>query len=130
MLPLPDDEAPARAFARYLAGGQLAFQRCAACAAAIFYPRVLCPTCGATELRWEISSGRGTVYATTTLHPRGEAPYNVALIDLQEGFRMMSRVDGIDPAEVRIGMDVRLKVLPAHDQAEAIAMFEPWELAA
>ncbi|HEY0601795.1 MAG TPA: Zn-ribbon domain-containing OB-fold protein [Herpetosiphonaceae bacterium] len=127
---MPDDEAPARAFARYLAAGQLAFQRCAACAAAIFYPRVLCPTCGATDLRWEISGGRGTVYATTTQHPRGEAPYNVALIDLDEGFRMMSRVEGIAPSEVRIGMDVRLKVLPARDEAESIAVFEPWEPAA
>lgn len=129
MTPLPDNEAPARVFTRYLVAGQLAFQRCAACAAAIFYPRVLCPVCGATDLRWEISSGRGTVYATTTLHSRGEAAYNVALIDLAEGFRMMSRVDGIEPTEVRIGMEVRLKVLPAQDDAEAIAVFEPWEAA-
>lgn len=127
MTPLPDDEAPARAFARYLAAGQLAFQRCAACAATIFYPRVLCPVCGATDLRWETSSGRGTVYATTTLHPRGEASYNVALIDLREGFRMMSRVEGVAPAEVRIGMDVQLKVIPARDETEVLAVFEPWE---
>lgn len=129
MTPLPDHEAPARVFARYLAASQLAFQRCAACAAAIFYPRVLCPVCGATDLRWEISSGRGTVYATTTLHSRGEAAYNVVLIDLVEGFRMMSRVEGMEPTEVRIGMEVRLKVLPAQDDVAAIAVFEPWEAA-
>ncbi len=54
---------------------------------AVFPPRV-----GPYE--WKVSAGTGTVYATTTVHRRGEEPYDVSLIDLDEGFRIMSRVRG------------------------------------
>jgi hypothetical protein len=57
-----------------------------------------------------VSSGLGTVYATTVTHPREGAPYNVALIDCDEGFRLMSRVEEIAPDGVRIGMRVRLRI--------------------
>lgn len=87
--------APEGVFAHHLAEGKLTYQYCQTCSAAVFYPRVLCPSCGRTALEWRISSGRGTVYSTTTVYRRREAPYNVALIDLAEGFRMMSRVVSI-----------------------------------
>jgi hypothetical protein len=48
----------------------------------------------------------GTVHATTVARPRGEEPYNVALVDFEDG-RRMSRVEGVAPEEVRIGMRVR-----------------------
>ncbi len=51
----------------------------------------------AADLEWRVSAGLGTVYATTVVHPREGAPYNVALIDMDEGFRMMSRVEDIAP---------------------------------
>ena len=50
----------------------------------------------------------GTVYATTVVRPRGEAPYNVVLVDFADG-RRMSRVEGIAPEDVRIGMAVRAR---------------------
>ena len=50
----------------------------------------------------------GTVYATTVVRPRGEEPYNVALVDLPEG-RRMTRVEGVAPEAVRIGMPVRMR---------------------
>ena len=50
----------------------------------------------------------GTVYATTVVRPRGEEPYNVALVDLPAG-RRMTRVEGIAPEDVRIGMTVRIR---------------------
>jgi uncharacterized OB-fold protein len=71
---------------------------------------VLCPGCGGTRLRWEASAGIGTVYASTTLHRRDEAPYDVSLVDLDEGFRMMSSVVGVAPGDVRIGMRVRVAI--------------------
>jgi hypothetical protein len=59
--------------------------------------------------QWRVSAGLGTVHATTVARPRGQEPYNVALIDLDEGFRMMSRVEDLPPQDVRIGMRVRVR---------------------
>jgi hypothetical protein len=65
---------------------------------AVFRPRV-----GSSE--WRVSAGRGTVYATTVAHRRAGDPYNIVLVDLDEGFRMMSTVVAGEP---RIGARVRL----------------------
>jgi uncharacterized OB-fold protein len=84
-----------------IALGELRFQRCRSCEAVVFYPRVLCPGCGGAELTWERSEGRGVVYSTTTVRRR-DGDHDVSLVDLDEGFRMMSTVLG-EPDEVRIG---------------------------
>jgi hypothetical protein len=76
---------------------------------AVFPPRVCAPGTG-TPLDWRISAGLGTVYSTTVVHPREGAPYNVALVDLDEGFRMMSRVDGVAPEAVAIGLRVKVRM--------------------
>ena len=91
----------------------------------VFYPRLAAPGTGGA-LQWEVSAGLGTVYATTTLHPRNADAYDVSLIDLDEGFRMMSRVEGIDPQDVRIGMRVKVRMVPAGDQP-AYPVFDPME---
>jgi uncharacterized protein len=103
-------EPPALVYRRYLESGVLAFQRCAGCGAAVFYPRVLCPLCGGNDLTWETSSGRGVIYATTAVYRRDGDPYNVVLVDLEEGFRMMSRVDGVPAKGVEVGTRVMLGV--------------------
>ena len=103
-------EPPAAVYRRYLEAGVLGFQRCAGCGAAVFYPRVICPFCGGADLAWQTSSGRGVVYATTAVYRREGAPYNVVLVDLEEGFRMMSRVAGVPAEDVEIGMRVTLRV--------------------
>ena len=103
-------EPPAEVYRRYLESGRLGFQRCSGCGAAVFYPRVVCPFCGGANLAWETSSGRGVVYATTAVYRRDADPYNVALIDLEEGFRMMSRVEGVPAEEVEVGTKVILRM--------------------
>ena len=115
--------APAEVYRRYLEGGELGFQRCGDCEAAVFYPRVICPVCGSASLFWETSSGRGTVYATTAVHRRNREPYNVSLVDLEEGFRIMSRIEGLPAEEVRIGMLVRLRVDETEDGP--VVIFSP-----
>lgn len=105
-----DGGTPAEVYGRYLESGRLGFQRCAGCGAAVFYPRVLCPDCGSADLTWETSSGLGVVYATTAVYRRDSNPYNVVLVDLEEGFRMMSRVDGVPAEEVEIGTRVALRI--------------------
>ncbi|CAM3920640.1 DNA-binding protein [Bordetella tumulicola] len=108
----PQASGPDLHYQQALAQGKFLIQRCDACARAVFYPRMVCPHCGAPDLRWETPSGRGTVYSTTIVRRKAEAggDYNVALIDLDEGVRMMSRVEGMAPDAVRIGMDVRADV--------------------
>jgi uncharacterized OB-fold protein len=113
-------EAPAEVYQCYLEAGKLSFQRCTDCSEVIFYPRVLCPTCGSGALEWQESSGRGTVYATTAVYRRDGEPYNVALVDLEEGFRMMSRIGDVPAEEVEVGLGVRLEVREQEDKPVAI----------
>jgi uncharacterized OB-fold protein len=88
---------PAEVFAEHCARGELAYQLDAE--GRPLFP----PTMRGVE--WRVSAGRGAVYATTVVHRRGEDPYGVSLVDLDEGFRMMSRVDG----EHAIGTRVRVR---------------------
>jgi uncharacterized OB-fold protein len=104
------DESPRAHFEAGCARGVLLYQWDAAAGRAVFYPRVL------GGLEWRESAGAGTVYAATTIRPRGGPPRGVALIDLDEGFRMMSRVRA---DEVRIGMRVRVAF------AEGVPVFDP-----
>jgi uncharacterized protein len=103
-------QSPLAVYEAYLEQGELAYQWSLEANRAVFYPRVLCPFTGSDRLEWRISTGLGTVYATTVVHPREGAPYNVALIDCDEGFRLMSRVEDVPPDEVTIGMRVRFHV--------------------
>lgn len=103
--------APATVFDRYADEGELAYQECTACGGSIFPPRVLCPHCGSGILRWQVSAGWGRVYSLSTITPRGHEPYTVALIDLAEGYRMMSTVSG--PGEVAIGDPVQVSFTTA-----------------
>ncbi len=122
---MSSEEAPAEVYRRYLEAGELGFQRCRDCGAAVFYPRVLCPTCGGVSLEWRASGGRGTVYATTAVYRRDAEPYNVALVDLDEGFRMMSRVEGVPAEEVEIGARVALKI--SREDDGVVPVFVPEE---
>jgi uncharacterized OB-fold protein len=106
----PSSRAPLDVYIAHLARGELAFQRTPE-GTPVFFPRLAAPGSGATDLQWHVSAGLGTVYAATTIHPKGEAAYNVSLIDMDEGFRLMSRVEGIDAAAVKIGMRVRVRVI-------------------
>ena len=103
-------ESPLALYQAHLEKGELAYQWSPEAGKAVFYPRVICPFTGSDRLEWRVSAGLGTVYATTVTHPREGAPYNVALIDCDEGFRLMSRVEDIAPEAVQIGMRVRFRV--------------------
>jgi uncharacterized OB-fold protein len=64
------------------------------------------------DLEWVPASGLGTVYSATVIRPKPPSPpYNVCLIDLDEGPRMMSRVDGIPADAVKIGMRVKASIV-------------------
>jgi len=113
---------PNAVFMDYCQKDQLAFQRSPS-GKAIFYPRIVEPKTGEL-LSWELSKGVGTVYSTTVIYSRDEKPYNVALIDLDEGYRMMSRVEGIDPEHIRIGMRVQVD-MRTFDDGKKYPIFSP-----
>ncbi len=99
-------------FRAFLTEGRFMIQRSRSSGAHVFYPRVIAPGTGARDLEWVEASGRGVVYSTTVVRKRPPEPsYNVALIDLAEGPRMMSRVEGIDPAAVTIGSAVQARII-------------------
>ncbi|MSO38472.1 MAG: hypothetical protein EXQ69_09545 [Acidimicrobiia bacterium] len=89
-------------------------QRCAQCARLRFYPRALCPYCYSHEASWQPVAGKGFVYAATVVHRppspafAADVPYVVAIIELDEGPRMMSNVVGCTPESVVVGMLVEV----------------------
>ncbi|MFF5289564.1 Zn-ribbon domain-containing OB-fold protein [Paractinoplanes globisporus] len=91
-----------------LAAGELRYQRCRTCEEAVFYPRICCPHCGGTDLVFAVSAGRGTVYSTTAIRRRDLPSYAVTMVDLAEGFRILSSVHDIPAEDVAIGMAVRI----------------------
>ncbi|MEW1973849.1 OB-fold domain-containing protein [Microbacterium profundi] len=105
---LSPQTAPSVVFDAFAAEGILAFQECPECSRAVFPPRVLCPRCGSGTLEWKSSTGIGTVYSCTTISPRDGQPYTVALIDLAEGYRMMSTVT--DPLGEPVSIGDRVAV--------------------
>ena len=112
-------------FARHQAAlneGRFLIQRCISCAKAVYFPRELCPHCGQAELTWVQPAGTGTVYAVTTVRRKPEAggDCNVSLIDLDEGVRLMSRVEGVTSGDVRIGQRVRARVMQQGGQGVVV----------
>ncbi|WP_447918915.1 Zn-ribbon domain-containing OB-fold protein [Achromobacter aegrifaciens] len=113
---------PEQIYLEGLTAGRFQIQRCADCSLAVFYPRCVCPHCGGMALHWFTPSGKGVVYATTTVYRKPEqgGDYNVCLVDLQEGVRMMSRVAEIAPEQVRIGMRVSARIVKGADAAQVV----------
>jgi uncharacterized OB-fold protein len=111
------DVQPEVQFAAFLEEGRFMLQRSRASGRCFFYPRVAEPGTGNTDLEWVEASGEGLVYSTTVIRQKPPTPhYNLALIEIAEGARMMSRVEGVPPEQVRIGMKVRAKVIREGDK--------------
>lgn len=101
----PGPEAQYRA---HLREGRFMIQRSRATGAHCFYPRIAIPGTGERDLEWVEASGWATVYGITVNRAR-EGAYNVALVDLDEGPRMMTRIEGV--LTVPIGARVRARIV-------------------
>lgn len=94
--------------------GELQMQRCSACGHIRYPVAPVCPECLSEELSWVKLSGRGVVFSSIVFHQvyhmafAKEVPYNVSLIQLEEGPRMFSNVVGLPPSEVRVGDQVKV----------------------
>ena len=96
-----------------LALGELRIQRCNSCSKAVFYPRAICPHCFSDQLTWTVASGKGTIYSYTVAHQAfgsfaADVPFVVALIELEEGVRMMSRLLDAPRERVTVGAAVQV----------------------
>ena len=103
---------PEAEFRAFLEDGKFMIQRSTSTGKHVFYPRPFIPGTGETDLEWVAAKGTGTVYSTTVNRrsPEKGGTFNVALIDLDEGVRMLSRVVGIAPEDIKIGMAVRARI--------------------
>ena len=121
---------PDEIYRQSLRAGKFQIQQCADCRKSVFYPRVVCPHCGGLALNWVTPSGRGTVYSTTVIRRKPEhgGDYNVAVVELEEGPRLMTRIDNVLPEQVRIGMAVSARITGSGE--ESLLIFVPAQEAA
>lgn len=119
--------APADAYWAAIGQGRLTFQRCAACGEAWLPPRSECPRCWAAEWRWEEAGGAGRVVSWVVYHVafhegfRDRLPYNVAVVELAEGPRLVTNIIDLPPAEDVIGRAVAL--IFQEDRGRALPRF-------
>ena len=123
-LPIPDAES--KPFWDAIGDGKLLLKYCLECGRPHYYPRTYCPYCwGETE--WREASGRGVVFATTTVRRVGlppfsqRVPYNLSIVELDEGPRMLTNIVGGDPEAIRIDMPVEFS--PTLDETQWMPTF-------
>ena len=127
--PEPDTEPFWEATKRH----ELSFQTCDACDQVIFYPRRHCNACGSDRTTWRVSKGEGVVYTYSVImqsrHPAfsGLGAYAVGYVDLDEGFRIMTNIVGVDDptSDIECGMRVRVRWEDQGDGEVSLPMFEP-----
>jgi uncharacterized OB-fold protein len=109
-IPIPRPTPLSEPFWQGCAEHRLLFQRCTACGAPIFNPSPICRVCTSLELRWEQSRGEGNIYSWTVAwrpqHPSFVVPYAPIIVDLQEGYQMLSILVGCEIKELRVGLPV------------------------
>ena len=103
---------PEQQFKDFLSDGKFMIQRCKSLNQFFFHPRVAFPGSGERDLEWVEASGNGVVYSSSFNRrlPEKGGDFNLSLITLEEGPRMMARVEGVDPDKVEIGQKVKARI--------------------
>ncbi len=101
---------PDAAYQAHLRDGRFMIQRSRSTGMHVFYPRIAVPGTGETDLEWVAAKGTGTVYAITVNRAR-EGAYNIALVELDEGPRMMSRIEGVETVAIGTRVKARIAIL-------------------
>ena len=94
--------------------GELRLQRCGSCSRFVWTPQYACPDCLSEDYEWVACSGRGVVYSYTVVHrsidpSRFEAPYVLAVVQLEEGPHLLTNIVGCEPEAVQVDMPVELR---------------------
>ncbi len=120
----------AKFFWEHAAKGEFVAQKCSSCGEFRFPPRPMCPSCHALDPEIAPLSGRGTVYTwIRPMHPKAVGfaePPVVAVIELEEGFRIVSSLEGIAFADVTAGMPVQVDFAPTM-KGKQVPIFRPAE---
>lgn len=112
-LPVPDVDSVNRLYFEGTAAGELRVRKCNSCGTLFRFAHAWCPDCWSQDLDFVVSSGLGKVETFTVVHQapyesfEDRIPYVIALIELEEGVRMMSNVIDCQPQDVHIGMNVQ-----------------------
>jgi uncharacterized OB-fold protein len=118
-LPSPDPET--QPFWDACREGRFLVRHCNACGRDYFYPRPFCPTCWSDDVEWKEASGRGTLYTYSIVHVNDLPPFNervpyiAAIVELDEGPRVMTNVEGTPFDQLRIGAAVEVAWKPISD---------------
>jgi uncharacterized OB-fold protein len=108
--------------------GRLVAQRCNGCGRLRHPPRPMCPHCQSLEFEVVPLSGRGSLYSYAVLHhprhPAFDYPLIAALVDLEEGIRLVSNLSGVDRADIEIGMELEVS-FEATENGGAVPVFRP-----
>ncbi|WP_311200122.1 OB-fold domain-containing protein [Microbacterium enclense] len=110
--------------------GELRIQRCNACQRPYFYPRSSCPQCGGVDIEWMTATGRATLHSygiSMRPTPGFEAPYVIAIVELEEGPRMLSAIRGVAPQPENLELDMPLTVCFEDRGDYSIPAFSPTE---
>ncbi|HEY3275491.1 MAG TPA: Zn-ribbon domain-containing OB-fold protein [Syntrophorhabdaceae bacterium] len=107
--PLPHIHGETKAYWDAAKRHELVMRRCRCCNEYYFYPRDFCPSCFSFDVEWARVSGRGILYSFTVCHRPAQGfeeggPYNISLVELEEGVRMMSTVVGCADEDLKVGM--------------------------
>lgn len=90
---------------------------CGDCGTSFFTPQIACRNCLSENWSYEPSSGRGVVYSATIVHrapfPGFDAPFHLAIVDMEEDWSMLTNIVGAGPAPVAIGTNVQVEFMPA-----------------
>ena len=127
---LPTVEDESRPFWDAAREGRFLIARCASCGKAHHYPRPFCPFCWSEDVSWEDASGRATLYTYSTVYVndlppfKEKLPYLAAVVDLEEGPRVMTRLVGVTDSEVSIGMPLVVDFEPLTEEITA-PVFRP-----
>ncbi len=99
--------------------GKLRVQRCKDCGTFVFIPRPTCTGCLSEDLEWVESTGKGTLYSYTVVHrpqrPEFDVPYTVAIVELEEGWHMLTNLVDVEHDAVAIGMPLQVSFKPMSD---------------
>ncbi len=128
--PVPRPSVESEPFWAAVQRGELRFQRCARDGKLFFPPAARCPRCWSTQWSWDLVSGRGTVFSFVTFqrsyHPafRAALPYVVAIVELEDGVRVTTRLTEVQPEDVRVGLPVEVVFTTVRD-GTMLPLFRP-----
>lgn len=121
----PAELSPRHQWDWYRTQRRLAYQ-VAADGASVFPPRRVDPTDGVGRMRWSLSAGRGTVYAETTVPGREGGARRLVLVELDEGFRMLSRLEGAEGEGSVVGARVAVAFVDGDADEPPLPVFVLW----